>query len=236
MTGLPPVRDVNANDTEFEGKQQTARGPAHQRGLLPDGLRRLLRDDAHPHPPGARLRRGRRRGRDAGGDHQRAAGEGLLSGREPARAAHPPLLRRRGPLAHHRGRREGREAGGLSEETGTELYFHYPQAAARASRRAPSTGWCAPRRPPALAGRRRRARRSGSVDRSLPLADLQSMEANLAGSVSRPRFLALLLAIFAGVALRARRGGHVRRALLLRRGAQQGDRDPGGARRPHPFA
>src|SRR5690606_520488 len=40
-----------------------------------------------------------------------------------------------------------------------------------------------------------------SVDRSLPVADLQSMEANLAGSVSGPRFIALLLAIFAGVAL-----------------------------------
>src|SRR5262249_20529991 len=29
MSGLPPRRDVNANDTEFEGLQQTPNGPAH---------------------------------------------------------------------------------------------------------------------------------------------------------------------------------------------------------------
>jgi hypothetical protein len=29
MSGLPPRRDVNANDTEFEGLEQTPDGPAH---------------------------------------------------------------------------------------------------------------------------------------------------------------------------------------------------------------
>jgi putative ABC transport system permease protein len=90
--------------------------------------------------------------------------------------------------------------GGLSEETGTELYFHYPQTAAAGF--TPRTlNWVVrTSRPPlSLADEARRA--VWSVDRSLPLASLQSMEANIAGSVSRPRFLALLLAIFAGVAL-----------------------------------
>ncbi len=39
------------------------------------------------------------------------------------------------------------------------------------------------------------------LDPSLPLAHLQTMEQNLASATSRPRFLTLLLGIFAGLAL-----------------------------------
>ncbi|HET6630161.1 MAG TPA: ABC transporter permease [Woeseiaceae bacterium] len=89
---------------------------------------------------------------------------------------------------------------GLSEEISTEIYFHAPQMdlvfpvpsamhiVVRSSRS-----------PAALADELRRA--VWSVDGSLPVAHLQSMETHLAGSVGRARFLALLLTIFGGVAL-----------------------------------
>src|SRR5690606_28203099 len=87
-----------------------------------------------------------------------------------------------------------------SERTGTELYFYYPQVAGLGF--APRTlNWVvrSTRPPLTLADEARGAVRS--IDPSLPVAELQSMEANLAGSVSRPRFLTLLLTVFAGVAL-----------------------------------
>ena len=40
-----------------------------------------------------------------------------------------------------------------------------------------------------------------SIDPSLPVADLRTMQQVIESSISRPRFLALLLTIFAGVAL-----------------------------------
>ena len=45
MTGLPPNRSVNANDTDFEGYAPTAGPAAGERRLLPDGVARLPQDD-----------------------------------------------------------------------------------------------------------------------------------------------------------------------------------------------
>jgi putative ABC transport system permease protein len=87
--------------------------------------------------------------------------------------------------------------GGLGEEVGTEIYNHYPQfppaplslnLVLRAEQDAD-----------ALAGPIRDA--IAELDPSLPVAWLQSMQANLSGSLQGPRFLTLLLGLFAGVAL-----------------------------------
>jgi putative ABC transport system permease protein len=59
MNGLPPRRDVNANDTEFAGLQQNARWPAPQHGLLAVRLTRLPGDNADPAGRWARLHAGR---------------------------------------------------------------------------------------------------------------------------------------------------------------------------------
>jgi putative ABC transport system permease protein len=87
--------------------------------------------------------------------------------------------------------------GGLGEEVGTEIYNHYPQfppaplsmnLVLRAEQDAD-----------ALAGPIRDA--IAELDPALPVAWLQSMQANLSGSLQGPRFLTLLLGLFAGVAL-----------------------------------
>ena len=91
--------------------------------------------------------------------------------------------------------------GGIAEQTGTELYFFYPQAA--------STFGFAPRTmnvvlrttrdPLSLAGDVRAVVRT--ADQTLPIANLATMNDVLHASMAQPRFLTLLLGIFAFVAL-----------------------------------
>jgi ABC-type antimicrobial peptide transport system permease subunit len=91
--------------------------------------------------------------------------------------------------------------GGVNAKTGTELYFLNAQG--------PATFNFAPRnmnvvirttlQAESLAPQIRRI--VGSMDPTLPIVKLRSMEDVFAESVSRPRFLAQLLGLFAGLAL-----------------------------------
>jgi putative ABC transport system permease protein len=91
--------------------------------------------------------------------------------------------------------------GGLEEETGTELYFLYPQVG-RAFGFLPRTMNVVVRTngdPTALGNSVRGVIRD--LDPSLPVANLASMNEVMHESLARPRFLTLLLAVFASVAL-----------------------------------
>ena len=89
---------------------------------------------------------------------------------------------------------------GLEEDTGTELYFYYPQVAALGFGSNTMNVVVRTSTPPAsLATAMRQA--VWSLDGTLPLADLQPMDRVLFDSVARPRFLTLLLALFGAVAL-----------------------------------
>jgi hypothetical protein len=90
--------------------------------------------------------------------------------------------------------------GGLENSAGTELYFFVPQVALIGYFPRTMNLVLRTEVPPAsLAGTVREA--VWSVDGGLPLADLQTMGDVLYGSVATPRFLTLLLTIFAVVAL-----------------------------------
>ncbi|HEX7050808.1 MAG TPA: ABC transporter permease [Longimicrobiales bacterium] len=200
MSGLPPVREVNANDTEFEGKQPTPGGPAHNVDYYQTVGGKYFETMGIPMVAGRPF--------NAGDDG--AATPVAIINETLARVFYPdenPLGQRIRPCCGDEvpwltivGIARDVKQGGLSEETGTELYLHYPQVAAIGF--APQTMNLVIRTevpPLSLAAEARRAVRT--LDASLPVAHLQTMEANLAGSVDRPRFLALLLTIFAGVAL-----------------------------------
>src|SRR5690606_26887652 len=91
--------------------------------------------------------------------------------------------------------------GGLEEETGTELYFLYPQVG-NVLGFAPRTMNVVLRAggdPLALAAAVRGVVRA--LDPQLPVASRATMDEVLGTSVARPRFSTLLLAIFAAVAL-----------------------------------
>ena len=91
--------------------------------------------------------------------------------------------------------------GGLEEETGTELYFSYVQAGLLGAGVPRTMNVVLRTQGPPLNVATTARTGVARLDETLPLADLQSMEANMAGSLARARFLALLLGIFAGLAL-----------------------------------
>jgi predicted lysophospholipase L1 biosynthesis ABC-type transport system permease subunit len=89
--------------------------------------------------------------------------------------------------------------GGLEEPTGTETYFHFPQVRRIFTPRTMNVVVRTQRDPMAVLAAARRE--VAALDPTLPLAEPRSMEDVLHASVSRPRFMALLLGIFAAVAL-----------------------------------
>jgi predicted permease len=94
--------------------------------------------------------------------------------------------------------------GGVAQETGTELYMSVQQVATPA----PGLGFAPLNHvvlrttltPAALARTIERTVRE-QLDPSVPVVRLRDMEAVLAESIQRPRFLAQLLGVFAGLAL-----------------------------------
>jgi predicted permease len=198
MSGLPPLRDVNANDTEFEGLTQTPDGPAHNVDYY-----QIVSGDYFG-TMGIQIVDGRgfRPGDDASATPVMVINETL------ARVFYPgenPIGRRMRPCCGDEvpwftivGIAKDVKQGGLSERTGTELYAHYPQVVTFGSRTT-NVAIRTDRNAMALADEVRRT--VWREDPNLPLAELQTMEANVARSMNRPRFLTLLLSIFAGIAL-----------------------------------
>ena len=89
---------------------------------------------------------------------------------------------------------------GLDEETGTECYFYYPMvAAAGFSVRGMNVVLRSTLPPEAVAAAAREV--VWARDDSLPISNLRSMDEVLAGSLARPRFVTLLLVVFAVLAL-----------------------------------
>jgi predicted permease len=198
MTGLPPLRDLNANDTQFEGIEPTPDGPPQNvdfyqvvsasyletmrvavlegRGFAPSDL-----EDAVPVVMvNEALARRFYPGQSAVGRRIRpCCGDAI------------PWFEIVGVVA------DVKQAG-LDAPVGTELYFHVPQAA-QIGVRAFNVVVRTSGNPEALIPSAREAIRR--LDSSLPLAGVRSMDGVLAGARARPRFLTLLLGAFAALAL-----------------------------------
>ncbi|HET7273614.1 MAG TPA: ABC transporter permease, partial [Longimicrobiaceae bacterium] len=200
MSGLPPVREVNANDTEFEGLEQTEQGPAHNVDYYQVvggdyfGTMQIPMVEGRAFDPG-----------DDGAStpvaivNERLA-EVFYPNENPIGRRIRPCCGDDFPWFTITGIASDVKQGGLSEQTGTELYIYYPQAAvAGYTPRTMNVVLRTTRPPLAVANEVRRV--VWSQDRALPLANMQTMEENVAGSVGRERFMTLLLAIFAGIAL-----------------------------------
>ncbi len=197
MSGLPPLRNVNANDTRFEGMQPTPDRPFnvdYYQTVQGDYFRTM----GIPIVEG----RGFQPGDDARGTPVVLINETL------ARLYYPdqdPIGRRIQPSGAPFwltvvGVVKDVKQGGLSEATGTELYFNNPQVqAAGIAQRTMNIVVRTGRPPLSLAGEVRAAVRD--LDPALPLAHLQTMQQNIDETIRRPRFLTLLLGIFAALAL-----------------------------------
>ena len=198
MSGLPPRRDVNANDTEFEGYTPTPDGPApntdYWQFVTADYIGTMGIEVVS--------------GRDFGPADAAEGMATVLVNERLVRTFYPdvdPIGRRLRPPGNNPwltivGVVRDVKQGGLEEETGTELYFLYPQVARFGF--APLTMNVVVRTagdPLAVANAVRAEVRA--IDPTLPVASLASMDEVLSASLARPRFLTLLLGVFAAVAL-----------------------------------
>lgn len=200
MTGLPPAREVNANDTEFEGIEQQPGGPPQNVDYYQSTTEDYFRTMRIP------IVRGRGfTATDVGGPPVVVINETL------ARTFYPdqdPVGRRlRPPFGDSIpwftivGVAADVKQGGVDAKTGTELYFLYDHGP-RYVGFAPSELNIVLRSPRSLGALLPAVRQAvGELDRSLPLVQPRTMDEVFGDSLTRQRFLSQLLAIFAGVAL-----------------------------------
>ena len=201
MTGLPPNRPVNANDTQFENVPM---GP----GLPPANVdywntATVSYFDAMKIP----ILEGRGfNSSDVGGAGAVVVNQTLAKRFYPntsalGRRIRPPGNDSMAPWFTIVGVAKDVKQGGLDQKVGTEVYFNVEQSArlnlftpvaltfvVRSSR---STQSLAPAIQTAVR----------NMDASLPVVQLKSMDDVFGDSISRQRFLSLLLGIFAVVAL-----------------------------------
>lgn len=197
MSGLPPLRNLNANDTQFEDVE-----PSPDRPFNVDFYQTVqggyFATMGIPIVDG----RGFGPGDDAGGTPVAIVNETLARMYYPDRSALGRRIRPAGAPFWLTvvGVVKDVKQGGIAEATGTELYFHNPQVAgAGIAQRTMNIVVRTARPPLSLAGEVRAVMRE--LDASLPVARLQTMEQNVAETVRRPRFLTLLLGVFAALAL-----------------------------------
>ncbi|MPY86934.1 MAG: FtsX-like permease family protein [Luteitalea sp.] len=199
MSGLPPRRDVNANNMELEGyhyqpdTDMAIPNVDYWQNVTTDYLETMR----------IPLVEGRAFSPADGGE----AAPVLLINETFARVFYPdqnPTGRRIRPYSDAPwftvvGIVKDVKQGGLEEQTGTEMYFHIPQAAAFNIPRAMNVVLRTASPPLGLLPAVRQE--LAALDSSLPLGDPGTLEHVVSTSVAEPRFLTLLLGIFAAVAL-----------------------------------
>jgi len=202
MDGLPPMRRVNANDTDIEGYKAPPDGPFSNVDYYQNVSGRYVEAMGIPVVEGRAFQPG-----DADGPLV------VLINQTMARTFYKeqsPIGRRVRPLGPPSaqipwftivGVLKDVKQGGVDKKTGTELYFNVDQTY-RVPNALPNTMNVVLRTgidPTALSPGIRRA--VEMQDPTLPIVKLQSMEDVFADAIGRPRLLAQLLGIFAGLAL-----------------------------------
>jgi predicted permease len=198
MQGLPPFRLVNANDTQFEGVPAGPNDPPQNVDYYQTATADYFKTMR------IRVKQGRGfNASDAGGPPVVVINEALAKRFYPNQN---PIGRRLTPSFGPNpiwftivGVAENVKQGGLEADPGTELYFSYEQGAGRSVPGQMNVVIRSRRPVEELAPQIRRA--VSAADPTLPIVQLRTMEGVFGDSVTRQRFLSLLLGIFAVVAL-----------------------------------
>jgi putative ABC transport system permease protein len=209
MSGLPPQRDVNANDTEIEGAGTGPNDPAQNIDYYQNPTIGYFETMKIPIVNGRGFESG-----DAAGPPVVVVNEAMVKRFYPkvspigrrirlccGDSAGPPTARVPNQWYSIVGVARDVKQGGLDQPAGTEVYFNYEQGARinqfvssqvnvvlRTSQPVRVIG-------PSITGVVRQ------MDAALPVIQMRSMDVVFAGTVTRQRFLSTLLAIFGGVAL-----------------------------------
>jgi predicted permease len=202
MRGLPPQRQVNANDTDFENYTKTTESaPAENVDYYQYVTPTYLSTMGIPLLEGRDFTAG-----DAGGPLVVLVNETLARTYYPDQSAVGRRLRPgfgpQVPWFTIVGVVRDVKQGGVDKKTGTEIYFLADQSPQLPAFGAPRNMNVVVRSAlpyDALAGNIRRV--VNRMDASLPLVRMRTMEEVFSETIARPRFLAQLLGIFAGLAL-----------------------------------
>ena len=202
MSGLPPLRQVNANDTNIEGYVAPPDGPFSNVDYYNTVTTGYVEAMGIPVVEGRAFL------------PTDALGATVMINQTMARTFYKeqsPIGRRVRPSGPPTanipwytivGVLKDVKQGGVDKKTGTELYFNFEQRANGAPGFNPGTMnivMRATQTPEALAGTIHQV--VSSLDPALPVVKLQSMEDVFADAIGRPRLLAQLLGLFAGLAL-----------------------------------
>lgn len=195
VAGLPPVRPINANDTEIEGFVRRQGGPLQNidywNGATPGYFSTL----------GIQLMEGRLFNASDGADSQPVVviNESFARIYYPGQSAVGKRIRPgfSGPWRTIVGVVADVRNAGLDKPAGTELYF--PMAQTDGNYRGAYLIARTQGDPNQLVSALRAAIRE--LDPALPVSNVMAMSEVMAEAQARPRFLALLIALFSGVAL-----------------------------------
>jgi predicted permease len=202
MTGLPPNRQVDANDMEFEGIPRTPDGPIQNADYWQFVTRDYLKTmgirvvEGHPFEPS-----------DAKGSTgvvlvNQAMAKLFWPGQSPiGRRIRAPSRDDKLPWLTIKGVVADVKQGGLDKKTGTEVYFLHDQSQ-EAVGGMPDTLYLVLRTrqdPMSLVNPVRNEIRR--LDPTLPVAEVRTMQEVVYASVAQPRFVAFLVLIFSLVAL-----------------------------------
>ncbi len=200
MTGLPPSRPVNANDTDFEGLAKVEGGPIHNVDYYNNVSVDYVETMKIPVVAGRGFEQ-----TDVTGGPVALVNEALARkfypGMDPIGRGIRPGSSQPLPFARIVGVLKDLKQGGVDEPAGTEVFFLADQAP-RLFNFAPSNMNVVVRSSLAyetLAPQLRAAVRE--IDGSLPIVRMRTMDDVFEASVARPQFLALLLTVFASLAL-----------------------------------
>jgi putative ABC transport system permease protein len=200
MSGLPPLRQVNANDTDIEGYQAPPGGPFENVDYYQTVTTGYVETMGIPVVEGRAFQRT---------DAQAATvminqtmARTFYKGQSPVGRRVKPSGPANTPWFTIVGVLKDVKQGGVDKRTGTELYFNLEQLANTRGNFNPGTMNVVlrtPLTPESLAPQIHRA--VTELDPALPVVKLQSMDDVFAESIGRPRLLAQLLGIFAGLAI-----------------------------------
>jgi predicted permease len=205
MTGLPPLRNVNANDTDFEhippvppGAQRTT--PIENVDFWQTVTLGYTETMGIPAVKGRTFD-----STDVGGAPVALVNEALVAKffdkKDPIGAHVKPGFGNQIPWFTIVGVLKDVKQGGVDAKAGTELYLLDDQLP-RTAGFSPGQMNVVVRSPLPLEKLAPEFRRAvGDLDATLPLVRMRSMDDVVDGSMARPRFLTMLLGVFAGLAL-----------------------------------
>jgi predicted permease len=201
MSGLPPFRQVNANDTDFEGVAFVPGGPIPNVDYYNNVTVGYVDAMKIPVVAGRSFQAG-----DVEGAPVALINEALAKKFYPTidpigRGIRPSSRNNTLPYARIVGIVKDLKQGGLDAAAGTEVFFLVEQGP-RVLQFAPSSMNLVVRSSLPFATLAPQLRAAvGEVDTTLPIVRLRTMEEVFQDAVQRPRFLAVLLVVFATLAL-----------------------------------